>query len=59
MDLRRRLNEWEIEEMVTLIGCIDPICLNTVVEDHFVWDRSKDGLFSVKSYREAPWIGMA
>lgn len=44
--------------MGNLFEIIGPICLSPDKEDHLVWEFSKDGMFSVKSCKEAKWSGM-
>lgn len=53
VDLRRRLNDWEIGEMINLLGFVDPIQLNMSMEDCMCWSFSKSEIFSAKSWREA------
>lgn len=36
MDLQRRLNDWEIEEIINLFGFSDPIRLNLALDDRLL-----------------------
>lgn len=57
VDLRRRLNDWELDSMANLLGLIDHHRLRLDMDDLLPWTSSRDGKFSSKSCREARWIG--
>lgn len=51
LKLRRNLNEWEIEEMASLLYKLEKVKLGSETEeDRRVWSKSLKGVFSVCSY---------
>lgn len=58
VNLCRRLNDQEVEEMRNLLRIIDPFSLRPGREDRLVWDSSKSDKFNVKSCRDVKWFGM-
>lgn len=50
VDLCKRVNDWELDDITNLHGTADP----AEVEDCMHWIHAKKGIFSAKSYREAP-----
>lgn len=57
VDLCCSLNDWEVEELASLLGKVDPFCLRPGVEDYQYWLYANNEIFSVKSFREAQWVG--
>lgn len=51
IELRRNLNDWEMDEMASLLRIVGNIYLRNEVEDSLRWFYSKNGVFSVSSYR--------
>lgn len=56
VNLCRQLNDWELLEMESLIDLIQPIIPRMEMEDRLIWIPFKNGIFSVKSSREAVWM---
>ncbi|XP_060217918.1 putative acyl-activating enzyme 19 isoform X2 [Lycium barbarum] len=48
LHLRRHLNDWEIEDMIALIGCLQNSPVLTQKNDRLKWGSNKDGSYSVK-----------
>lgn len=59
VDLRCGLNDWKVEDLAHLLGKVDPFSLRNDVEDHLIWIYASNGIFSVKSFREAKWTAEA
>lgn len=47
--VQRYLNDWEIDEMVHLLGILDPIIIDMKRLDERTWVRGENGRFSVRS----------
>lgn len=49
VQLRRHLNDWEVEDMLTLLGCINAIQPSLDKVDSHRWPLKANGSFTVKS----------
>ncbi|XP_019234325.1 PREDICTED: uncharacterized protein LOC109214820 [Nicotiana attenuata] len=46
---RRNVNDWELEELLTLLARLEECMLDTQSADRLKWGNSKEGIYSVKA----------
>lgn len=47
--LRRNLNDWEIENMIAMIGNLQHSAINHRCNDKLIWGDNSEGIYSVKA----------